>query len=43
MNETILKVEGLKKYFPIKGGVFQTTIGNVKAVDGVSLDRKSVV
>ena len=40
MNETILKVEGLKKYFPIKGGVFQTTIGNVKAVDGVSFQIK---
>ena len=40
MNETILKVEGLKKYFPIKGGVFQTTIGNVKAVDGVSFEIK---
>lgn len=40
MSETILKVEGLKKYFPIKGGVFQTTIGNVKAVDGVSFEIK---
>lgn len=40
MNETILKVEGLKKYFPIKGGVFQTTVGNVKAVDGVSFEIK---
>lgn len=40
MSETILKVEGLKKYFPIKGGVFQTTVGNVKAVDGVSFEIK---
>lgn len=40
MSETILKVEGLKKYFPIKGGVFQRTVGNVKAVDGVSFDIK---
>ena len=38
MSETILKVEELKKYFPIKGGIFQRTIGNVKAVDGVSFD-----
>ncbi|SDO79276.1 ABC transporter ATP-binding protein [Clostridium gasigenes] len=38
MSETILKVEGLKKYFPIKGGIFQRTIGNVKAVDGVSFE-----
>ena len=40
MSETILKVEDLKKYFPIKGGVFQKTIGNVKAVDGVSFEIK---
>lgn len=38
MNETILKVDNLKKYFPIKGGVFQRTVGNVKAVDGVSFE-----
>ena len=36
MNEEILRVESLKKYFPIKGGIMQKTIGNVKAVDGVS-------
>jgi len=35
--ETILKVENLKKYFPIKKGVFRTTAGKVHAVDGVSL------
>lgn len=40
MSETILKVENLKKYFPIKGGLFQKTIGNVKAVDGVSFEIK---
>ncbi|MPQ43711.1 ABC transporter ATP-binding protein [Clostridium tarantellae] len=40
MSETLLKVEGLKKYFPIKGGIFQRTIGNVKAVDGVSFELK---
>ncbi|MEG1287635.1 MAG: ATP-binding cassette domain-containing protein [Clostridium sp.] len=40
MSETILKVEGLKKYFPIKGGIFQRTIGQVKAVDGVSFEIK---
>ena len=34
-QEVILKVENLKKYFPIKGGFFSKTIGNVKAVDGV--------
>ncbi|WP_018750417.1 ABC transporter ATP-binding protein [Paenibacillus sanguinis] len=32
----LIEVEGLKKYFPITGGVFQRTVGQVKAVDGVS-------
>ena len=37
-NEVLLEVNGLKKYFPIKQGiVFQKTVGNVKAVDGISL------
>lgn len=35
--ETILKVENLKKYFPIKKGIIKTTAGKVHAVDGVSL------
>ena len=39
-QEVILKVENLKKYFPIKGGFFSKTVGNVKAVDGVSLEVK---
>lgn len=37
-NEVILKVENLKKYFPIKGGFFEKTVGNVRAVDDVSLE-----
>ncbi|NJE85158.1 ABC transporter ATP-binding protein [Thermococcus sp. CX2] len=36
MSEPILKVENLKKYFPIRG-LFRT-IGYVKAVDGVSFE-----
>jgi oligopeptide/dipeptide ABC transporter ATP-binding protein len=36
MAETLLEVKGLKKYFPIKRGVFSQTVGNVKAVDDVS-------
>jgi oligopeptide/dipeptide ABC transporter ATP-binding protein len=40
MEESILKVENLKKYFPITAGVFQKTVGNVKAVDGVSFELK---
>ena len=37
---TVLKVENLKKYFPIKAGVIQKTVGYVKAVDDVSFDIK---
>jgi len=36
MSEQLLEVKDLKKYFPIKAGVFQRTVGHVKAVDGVS-------
>jgi oligopeptide/dipeptide ABC transporter ATP-binding protein len=37
----LLKVDGLKKHFPIRSGiVFQRQIGAVKAVDGVSFDVK---
>lgn len=36
MNEPLLKVENLKKYFPVKGGFFKRTVGYIKAVDGVS-------
>lgn len=36
MTETLLEVKDLKKYFPITGGVFGRTVGQVKAVDGVS-------
>ncbi len=32
----ILVVEGLKKYYPVRGGVFAAKIGDVRAVDGVS-------
>lgn len=38
--ENILGVSHLKKYFPIKGGVFSSTVGNVKAVDDVSFSIK---
>ncbi|MEG0502826.1 MAG: ABC transporter ATP-binding protein, partial [Cellulosilyticaceae bacterium] len=40
MSENILEVKDLKKYFPIKAGVLQKTVGNVKAVDGVSFNIK---
>ncbi|MCU0689616.1 MAG: ATP-binding cassette domain-containing protein, partial [Phycisphaerales bacterium] len=34
----ILKVRGLKTYFPIRKGVLQRTVGYVKAIDGVDFD-----
>ena len=36
-GEEILKIEGLVKYFPIKGGIFKHTVGQIHAVDGVDL------
>lgn len=36
MKEPILKINNLKKYFPIKGGVFLRRMGWIYAVDGVS-------
>jgi oligopeptide/dipeptide ABC transporter ATP-binding protein len=36
--DPILEVRNLKKYFPIKAGVFQKTTGHVKAVNGINLD-----
>lgn len=36
----ILKVENLKKYFPIKMGIIRRTVGNVYAVDDISFSIK---
>ncbi|MGE6489333.1 ABC transporter ATP-binding protein [Paenisporosarcina sp. NPDC076898] len=36
MTEPLLKVEGLKKYFPIRKGILSRVSGHVKAVDDVS-------
>ncbi|MCA9725848.1 MAG: ATP-binding cassette domain-containing protein, partial [Kurthia sp.] len=38
MTEPLLKVKGLKKYFPIKAGVIGRRVGDVKAVDDVSFE-----
>ena len=35
---TLLSVRNLRKWFPIRGGLFSTHIGDVRAVDGVSFD-----
>lgn len=32
----MLRVEDMKKYYPVKGGIITHTTGYVKAVDGVS-------
>jgi peptide/nickel transport system ATP-binding protein/oligopeptide transport system ATP-binding protein len=33
----LLRVEGLRKYFPIKAGLLRKTVGQIKALDGVDL------
>jgi len=35
-SEPLLEVEGLRKHFPIRKGVFSRTVGQVYAVDGIS-------
>ncbi|GIP33716.1 ABC transporter ATP-binding protein [Paenibacillus sp. J2TS4] len=37
MTEAMLEVKNLKKYFPITAGLFNRTIGHVKAVDDISI------
>ena len=38
MTAPLLKVEGLKKHFPIRGGLLQRVVDHVHAVDGVSFE-----
>jgi len=35
---SLLEVRDLRKWFPLKAGIFSRTVGHVKAVDGVSFD-----
>jgi peptide/nickel transport system ATP-binding protein len=37
---SLLVVENLVKHYPVKGGIFKTTVAHVQAVDGVSLAIK---
>jgi len=37
-GDSIVKVAGLKKYFPIHKGLLRRKVGDVRAVDGVSFD-----
>ncbi|WP_316571234.1 dipeptide ABC transporter ATP-binding protein [Neobacillus sp. YIM B06451] len=36
----LLEIRNLKTYYPVKGGFFKRTIGNVKAVDDISFEIK---
>ena len=36
--EPLLRVRGLSKHFPVRGGIFLRTVGQVHAVDDVSFD-----
>lgn len=36
-GDELVRTEGLKKYYEVRGGVFRRTLGYVKAVDGVDL------
>ncbi|MEV6114328.1 dipeptide ABC transporter ATP-binding protein [Streptomyces sp. NPDC052109] len=40
-GETLLKVTGLQKHFPIKKGLFQRQVGAVRAVDGLDFEVRS--
>ena len=39
-NNTLLKVDGLVKHFPVTRGIFRRQVGTVKAVDGISFEIK---
>ena len=40
-SETLLRVEGLRTWFPIRKGLFRKTVGHVRAVDGVDLEIRA--
>jgi peptide/nickel transport system ATP-binding protein len=39
-SENLLEILNLKTYYPVKGGFFKRTVGNVKAVDNISFEIK---
>ena len=41
IGETLLRIEGLKKHFPIRAGILKRTIGSVQAVDGIDLTLRA--
>mgnify|MGYP000898239909 CR=1 FL=1 len=40
MSQALIRVEHLKKYFPVSGGIFRKTVGYIKAVDDISFEIK---
>ena len=40
MSDVILTVKSLKKHFPIRQGILQRHVGDVRAVDGIDLEIK---
>ena len=40
-DDSLLQVENLKMYFPVRRGLFRKVVGQVKAVDGVSFTIKN--
>src|SRR5215207_10204134 len=40
-QNVLLEVRNLKKYFPIQRGFFRRTVGNVRAVDGISFTLRA--
>ncbi|MFJ7729362.1 ABC transporter ATP-binding protein [Neobacillus sp. NPDC097160] len=39
-SDNLLEIHNLKTYYPVKGGFFKRTVGNVKAVDNISFEIK---
>ena len=37
-DQPVITLRGVQKYFPVREGVFQQIVGNVRAVDGVSFE-----
>lgn len=40
LETPLVKVENLKKYYPVKGGIITHTVGQIRAVDGISFSVK---
>ena len=36
-DDILLRVEDLRTYYPVRGGIFQRKVADLRAVDGVSL------